>query len=75
MGWTRGLQLDVCTLQAALATALGGETCHHVTGVNPFARFRGGDGSTEAYVATESMQVRHLLSRFLLIDEWFMNSS
>ena len=34
LGYTRGAQFHVCTLQAALAATLDGETCHHVAGVS-----------------------------------------
>ena len=55
-----------------MAAALGGETCHRIAG--PFKTFTVNDGSADAYVATETLQVRHLMSRFLLIDECYMNS-
>ena len=75
LGWKRGLQFHICTLQAILASALGGETCHHIAGVNPFKKFIMDDGCPEAHVATETLQVRHLMTRWLLIDECFMNSA
>lgn len=37
MGWTRGVEFQVCSLQQVLAAQIGGETVHHMAGINPFA--------------------------------------
>ena len=75
MGWKRGVQFHVCTLQASLAAALNAETCHHVGGLNPFKRFQLDAGGVDAFAASESVQIRLVLSRWLLIDEVFMLSA
>ena len=75
MCWKKGLQFHVCTLQAALAAGLGAETCHHVCGINPFARFKVNDSNMDAYTSGESVQTRFLLTRWLLVDEVFMLSA
>ena len=36
MKWTIGVEFNIVALQAVMATALGGETLHHVAGINPF---------------------------------------
>ena len=70
--YKRGVHYHVCTLQAFLAADLGGETMHHLAGINPLIR---GYDEDRAAAAQESTQTRFLLARWLIIDELFMNSA
>ena len=70
-GYKRGVEYHLCTLQTFLAAKLGGQTMHHVAGINPFL---GGANNAEAHVS-ENTQTRFLLTRYLAIDEIFMCSA
>ena len=69
MCWNIGGQFHVAALQAVMAVELGGETLHHVSGINPFVSH---DGNQQA---CENLSKKHLFSRWLIIDEISMVSA
>ena len=71
--YQKGVHYHVCTLQAFLAAALGGDTMHHLAGINPFFSKAAEDDDTGG--CKESTQTRLLLARWLLVDEIFMASA
>ena len=73
MKWTIGVEFNIVALQAVMATALGGETLHHVAGINPFAN--GAKSSYEQHQSSERLSKRHLATRWLIIDEISMVSA
>jgi len=72
MQWTIGDEYNIAALQAVMAVNLGGETLHHVAGINPFMSL----GDMEAGRATaEEVAHRFLRTRWLIIDEISMVSA
>ena len=57
MKWTIGVEFNIVALQAVMATALGGETLHHVAGINPFASE--GKSSYEQHMSSVRLSQRH----------------
>ena len=55
-----------------MATALGGETLHHVAGINPFATM---DGKSNPNQASDKLGKRHESTRWLIVDEIIMVSA
>ena len=71
--YKRGVHYHICTLQAFLASKLGGQTSHSLAGLNPFISVSASDDVEEK--AKESVQLRFLLCRWILEDEAFMKSA
>ena len=71
VGWRMHREFTVGALQAVVAAALGGETLHHITGLNPF----NSAASTDRNVAGQKAMEKLGVLRFLLIDEIFMLSA
>ena len=71
--WHSGQEFVVAALQASVASMLGGETLHHVAGINPFY----GQGNVQGGQAEKQKEVSDRLSllRFLILDEIFMISA
>ena len=74
MKWTIGVEFNIVALQAVMATALGGETLHHVAGIHPFISSEG-KTSSEKHQSSENLAKRHMASRWLIIDEISMVSA
>lgn len=74
MKWTIGVEFNIVALQAVMATALGGETLHHVAGINPFISTEG-KTSSEKNQSSENLAKRHMASRWIIIDEISMVSA
>ena len=64
-------EYTVGALQAVVAAALGGETLHHITGLNPFNNA----ASTDRNFAGQKAMEKLAALRFLLIDEIFLLSA
>jgi hypothetical protein len=71
MEWSIGTQFNIGSLQAIMACELGGETLHHIAGINPFNDYNKADG----YVSSEHVSKRLLRTRWLIIDEISMVSA
>ena len=71
MCWSPGVEYNIGSLQAIMAVALGGETLHHIAGINPFTD----SGTNEGFLAPEHVAKRLLQTRWLIIDEISMVSA
>ena len=69
--YTQGKEFQIGSLQAVVAVAHGGETLHHIAGLNPFMS-RG--EQQEKAVQSDAMSRLSWL-RWLFIDEAMMNSA
>ena len=74
MGWSIGTEFNITALQAVMAVAVGGETLHHVAGINPFTA-SDAVPSMEQHMSAERMAKRMLEMRWLIIDEISMIST
>lgn len=69
-----GHELLIGSLQASVAAMLGGETLHHIAGINPYhSQGSGSDMSQE--VKQKEVSRRLAFARHLVIDEVFMLSA
>ena len=73
MGWEVGVEYNLAALQAIMAIQIGGETLHHVAGINPFQA--GVDVGQGAHVKAEAVAKRLLPLRWLVVDEVSMVSA
>ena len=69
-----GQELLIASLQASVAAMLGGETLHHVAGINPFHSPGSGLETSQEQQQKEASK-RLAFARHLIIDEVFMLSA
>ncbi len=71
MQWKMGEEYNIAALQAVMVVGLGGETLHHVAGINPFQSY-----DTESSTATaEDTAKKFLRTRWLIRDDISMVSA
>ena len=74
MHWNIGVEFNIAALQAVMAVGLGGETLHHVAGINPFES-GAAQSAGERHLSSERLSKRLLAMRWLIIDEISMISA
>jgi hypothetical protein len=74
MKWNIGLEFNIAALQAVMAVQIGGETLHHVAGINPFV-FQVGASKDDRRESAERLAKRLLEMRWLIVDEISMISA